>query len=51
MGIEPTIDWNIIKKAYYKLAKKYHTDKGGEKGHMQKINAAYELLAKKFGKK
>ena len=51
MGIEPTIDWNIIKKTYYKLAKKNHTDKGGDKSDMQKINAAYEYLSEKFGKK
>nr|QBK91540.1 MAG: DnaJ domain protein [Pithovirus LCPAC302] len=30
LGIDKTADQNQIKKAYYKLAKKYHPDKAEE---------------------
>jgi len=34
-----------IKKAYQKLAKTHHPDKGGNKENFQKINEAYETLS------
>jgi len=48
LGIPPGSNEKTIKKAYYKLAKKYHTDKNKhtiDKWH--KISKAYQLLMRK----
>lgn len=35
-----------IKKAYRKLAHKYHPDKGGDEAKMKELNEAYAILSK-----
>ena len=42
LGIETTDDESIIRKAYYKLAREFHPDKGGDKADMIRLNNAYE---------
>jgi len=42
LGIEKTDDESIIRKAYHKLAREYHPDKGGDKADMIRLNNAYE---------
>lgn len=36
-----------IKKAYRKLAHKYHPDKGGDEVKMKEVNEAYAILTNK----
>ncbi len=36
-----------IKKAFFKLARKKHPDKGGDAKEFQDINAAYDVLKNK----
>jgi len=37
-----------LKKAYHQLAKKFHTDNGGNLEDIQQLNAEYDLLRQKF---
>ena len=45
LGVEPTTTVTEIVKAYRKLAKKVHPDKGGDEGLFRKISAAYKTLS------
>lgn len=47
LGVAPKADEKEMKKAYFKLAKKYHPDVAGEE-HADKfkaISSAYEVLS------
>lgn len=48
LGVEHTDDVETIKKAYRKLALKYHPDKGGMAAEFLKIQKAVEVLIDKF---
>jgi len=47
LGISKDASQEEIKKAYYKLAHKYHPDKGGDKEKMKEINEAFQILSDK----
>lgn len=44
LGVTKNSSHDTIKKAYHKLAMKYHPDKGGDEDKFKKINEAFEVL-------
>src|SRR3989338_8023989 len=46
LGVEKSATKDDIKKAFYKLASKYHPDKkGGDEKRFKEINEAYQVLS------
>jgi len=45
LEIEKNVDAKEIKKAYRKLSRTHHPDKGGDEHKFKEINAAYEILS------
>ncbi|MFH1894489.1 MAG: molecular chaperone DnaJ [Patescibacteria group bacterium] len=45
LGVQKGATPNEIKKAFYKLAHKYHPDKGGDAAKFKEINEAYQVLS------
>jgi molecular chaperone DnaJ len=47
LGITKSASQEEIKKAFHKLAHKYHPDKGGDEKKFKEINEAYQILSDK----
>ncbi len=47
LGVAKTASEDEIKKAFHKLAHKYHPDKGGDEKKFKEINEAYQVLSDK----
>ena len=45
LEVDKDADANAIKKAYRKLSRTHHPDKGGDEHKFKEINAAYEILS------
>lgn len=45
LGVQPTDSCADIKKAYFKLARTHHPDKGGDPEKFKEITKAYEILS------
>ena len=45
LGVDKNADHSAIKKAYHKLARTNHPDRGGDKAKFQEIQGAYEVLS------
>ena len=45
LGVEKDAEYSVIKKAYFKLARTHHPDRGGDTEKFQEIQAAYEVLS------
>lgn len=49
-GLGRDATWSDVLSAYRRLAREHHPDLGGSKEAMQKINAAFEVLERRFQK-
>lgn len=47
LGVDKNATQEDIKKAYHKLAHKYHPDKGGDESKFKEVNEAYKILSDK----
>lgn len=45
LGVPKSATPDEIKRAYYRLAHKYHPDKGGDEAKFKEINEAYQVLS------
>lgn len=49
LGVKPGDDWATIKRAYIRLSKDYHPDRGGDVHKMQAISEAFSELRLVYG--